>query len=120
MFTPLLCASSILLTQIKAIVPVDLYPEPVHVRVPLGVRVPQHLALHVQDLVALSLRVLRHVGSVPITAEMRVQRASPRRPVPTDEGSCGIRSPGYLVRLPDYSARQRAIVMWERGAAEEK
>ena len=49
-----------LLTQVKPVVPVDLHPEAVHPGVPLGVRVPQHLALHVHDLLAL---VFGHVGS---------------------------------------------------------
>lgn len=49
------------LTQIKSVVPVDLHPERVHPGVPLGVRVPQHLAVQVHDFLALSLRVLRHV-----------------------------------------------------------
>lgn len=53
--------SLLLLTQIKSVVPVDLHPERVHPGVPLGVRVPQHLAVQVHDFLALSLRVLRHV-----------------------------------------------------------
>lgn len=48
------------LTQIKPVVPVHLSPEPVHVRVPLGVRVPQHFGLH--DLLSLRLCVFRHVS----------------------------------------------------------
>lgn len=54
-------SSRLLLTQIKSVVPVDLHPERVHPGVPLGVRVPQHLAVQVHDFLALSLRVLRHV-----------------------------------------------------------
>lgn len=54
-----------LLTQINTVVSVDLHPERVHPGVPLGVRVPQHLAVQVHDFLTLSLRVLRHVYRVP-------------------------------------------------------
>lgn len=83
--------------------------------VPLGVRVPQHFALHIHDFVALSLRVLRHVSAVSLTAGQRREGEGPAGPafkmtVSTDEGSCGIRSAGYLVWVSDYRARQLATV----------
>lgn len=81
--------SLLLLTQIKSVVPVDLHPERVHPGVPLGVRVPQHLAVQVHDFLALSLRVLRHVYC-------KVQKggglAGDTTVLPGGHGSWGIRS----------------------------
>lgn len=59
---------SSLLTQIKTVVLVDLYPKLVHMCVPLGVRVPQHLALHIHNFLALPFRVFRHVCRVHLSA----------------------------------------------------
>lgn len=58
-------APSSLLTQIKSVVPVDLYPEFIHLCVPFGVRVPQHLTLHIHYFLALLFRVFRHLRNVP-------------------------------------------------------
>lgn len=54
------------LTQINTVVLVDLYPELVHLCVPLGVRVPQNLALHIHNFLTLSFRVFRHLCCVPL------------------------------------------------------
>lgn len=53
-----------LLTQIKSVVSVDLYPKLIHLCVPLGVRVPQHLAVHIHYFLALALCILRHACHV--------------------------------------------------------
>lgn len=57
-----------LLTQIKSVVPVDLYPKLIHLCVPLGVRVPQNLAVHIHYFLALALCIFRHACHVRLSA----------------------------------------------------
>lgn len=62
-----------LLTQIKSVVRVDPSPKRVHQRVPLRVRVPQHLAVRVQNLLALFFHLFGHLRCAGLPSASRQQ-----------------------------------------------